>query len=87
MAGNAARQLLLIAVSHLVSYGVKRSIPANEVHLWGSVKVTRVIHIYVTYVGFWKLNIACPNGGQWVLSAKIASPAQTSSYVTDRYVM
>ena len=34
VAGNAARQWLLIAVRHVVLYGVKRSTAANEAHSW-----------------------------------------------------
>jgi len=34
VAGNAARQWLLIAVSHVLLYYVKRNLAANEVHFW-----------------------------------------------------
>jgi len=34
VAGNASRQLLLIAVSHLLLYDVKRHPAVNEVHFW-----------------------------------------------------
>jgi len=44
-------------------------------------------HIYVTYVGFWELIIAYPNGGQWAPFSKVCPPpTQTSSYATaDNY--
>ena len=32
--GNAARQWLLIAVSHVLLYDVKRNLAANEAHFW-----------------------------------------------------
>ena len=34
VAGNAARQWLLIAVSHVLLYDVKRNLAANEAHFW-----------------------------------------------------
>ena len=34
MAGNASRQWLLIPVSHVLLYNVKRNLAANEAHFW-----------------------------------------------------
>jgi len=34
VAGNAAKQCLLIAVSHVLLFDVKRNLAANEGHFW-----------------------------------------------------
>ena len=40
VAGNAARQWLLIAVSHVLLYDVRRNLAANEAHFWNCCRNT-----------------------------------------------